>query len=143
MKALRAFLIAVSGLAGIYSVGCGGSSSSTKANVITTSGQNVAPIVVNAGPANNYANGAFTSVTLCVPGTSTCQTIDGVLVDTGSSGLRILSSALTVALPQQKASDGNPVAECLTFLGSFTWGPVQTPDVQIVGEKASAAPIEG
>jgi len=63
------------------------------------------------------------------------------LVDTGSSGLRILSSALTVALPQQKAPDGNPVAECLTFLGSYTWGPVQTADVQIGGEKASAAPI--
>src|SRR5258708_37366610 len=103
MKALRAFLIAVTGLAGIYSVGCGGSSSSTKANVITTSGQNVAPIVVNAGPANNYANGAFTSVTLCVPGTSTCQTIDGVLVDTGASGLRLVDLLLSIALQQRKA----------------------------------------
>jgi hypothetical protein len=58
-------------------------------------------------------------------------------------GLRILSSALTsVTLPQQKAPDGNPVAECLEFLRSYTWGPVETGDVQIGGEKASAVPIQ-
>lgn len=143
MKACGRFFIAVMGMACAFSVGCGGgSSSSTKTNVIASAGQNVAPIVVNAGPANNYANGAFTSVTLCVPGTSTCQTIDGVLVDTGSSGLRIVSSLLTIALPQQKAPSGSPVAECLQFLGSYTWGPVQTADVQIAGEKAASTPIQ-
>lgn len=142
MRAITAFPVAVVGLACALLVGCGGSSSSTKTNAIALSGQNVAPIVVNAGPANNYANGAFTSVTLCVPGTSTCQTIDGVLVDTGSSGLRIVSSLLTIALPQQKAASGSPVAECLQFLGSYTWGPVQTADVQIAGEKAASTPIQ-
>jgi len=124
-----------------FSIGCGGSSSA-KTNTIAQAGQNVAPIVVNSGPAGNYANGAFTSVTLCVPGTSTCQTIDGVLVDTGSFGLRILSSALTVALPQQNAPSGNPVVECFPFVASFTWGPVKTADVQIAGEKASSLPVQ-
>ena len=99
-------------------------------------------IAVNSGPAGNYANGAFTSVTVCAPGSSSCQTIDGVLVDTGSSGLRILSSALTLSLTQQKASDGNPVVECLPFVSGFTWGPVQTADIQISGEKASSVPIQ-
>jgi hypothetical protein len=47
-----------------------------------------------------------------------------------------------VALLQQKAPDGNPVAECLPFLASYTWGPVQAGDVQIGGEKASAVPIQ-
>jgi hypothetical protein len=102
----------------------------------------VQAITVDAGPAGNYANGAFTSVTVCVPGTSTCQTIDGVLVDTGSLGLRLLSSVLTVPLPQQKASDGNPVVECLPFVSFFTWGPVQTADIKIAGEKASSTPIQ-
>jgi hypothetical protein len=87
-------------------------------------------------------DGAFTSVTVCTPGTSTCQTIDGVLVDTGSSGLRILSSVLTIPLTQQHASDGNPVVECLPFLDSHTWGPVQAADVQIAGEKANSLPIQ-
>jgi Protein of unknown function (DUF3443) len=143
MRDFRKLFLAVTGLACTFSVGCGGSSSSsTKANVIAVSGQNVAPIVVNSGPVNAYANGAFASVTVCVPGTSTCQTIDGVLVDTGSSGLRIVSSVLTIPLPQQKAPSGSPVAECLQFLGSYTWGPVQTADVQIAGEKAASTPIQ-
>jgi len=122
--------------------GCGGGSSSQAKQPITGSGSNVQPITVNSGPAGDYANGAFTSVTVCAPGTSTCQTIDGVLVDTGSSGLRLLSSALTISLPQQNYSNGNPVAECLPFVSGYTWGPVQTADVEMASEKASSTPIQ-
>src|ERR1035438_2125237 len=53
---------------------------------------NVAPIVVDAGPAPQTfitVNVAFVTVTVCVPGTSTCQNIDHVLVDTGSSRPRL------------------------------------------------------
>jgi len=146
MTDFRKLSIFMTGLACVISVGCGGGSSPAKTNAITPSGQNIAPISVNLGPGASqgvtYANGAFASVTVCVPGTSTCQTIDGILVDTGSSGLRILSSALTISLPQQNAPNSNPVAECLTFLGSYTWGPVKTADVQIAGEKAGAVPIQ-
>jgi hypothetical protein len=126
----------------LFTSACGGSSGSTPTPTPTPSGSNVQAITVNSGPAGNYANGAFTSVTVCVPGTSTCQTIDGVLVDTGSSGLRLLSSALTISLPQQDALDGNPVAECLPFVIGYTWGPVQTADVEMAGEKASSTPIQ-
>ncbi|MGA8539702.1 MAG: DUF3443 family protein, partial [Terriglobales bacterium] len=128
----------------LFAAACGGSSSSNSTTHSPTppSGSNVLAITVDAGPAGNYANGAFTSVTVCTPGTSTCQTIDGVLVDTGSSGLRLLSSALTLSLPQQDASDGNPVAECLPFVLGYTWGPVQTADIQLAGEKASSVPIQ-
>ena len=124
----------------ITSVGCGGGSSA-KSNSIVTSGGNVAQISVNGGPNGNYANGVFVSVTVCAPSTSTCQTIPNVLVDTGSSGLRILSSVMTISLPQQTGSSG-PVVECLPFISGYTWGPVQTADVQIGGEKASAVPIQ-
>ena len=127
----------------LFAVGCGGSSGSPSPTPTPTpTGSNVQAIAVNAGPAGNYANGAFTSVTVCVPGTSTCQTIEGVLVDTGSSGLRLLSSALTIPLPQQDASAGNPVVECLPFISGYTWGPVQTADVELAGEKASSTPIQ-
>lgn len=128
----------------LLTFGCGGSGSktNTNTNTIVTSGSNVQPITVGSGPTGNYTNGAFTSVTVCVAATTTCQTIDGVLVDTGSSGLRLLSSALTISLPQQKAGDGNPVVECLPFVSGYTWGPVQTADIQISGEKASAVPIQ-
>ena len=130
----------------LFAVACGGSSGSSPSPspTPTPTGSNVQAITVNAGPAGSYvyANGAFTSVTVCVPGSSTCQTIDGVLVDTGSSGLRLLSSALTVSLPQQKASDSNPVVECFPFISAYVWGPVQTADVEIAGEKASSTPIQ-
>jgi hypothetical protein len=104
--------------------------------------QNVQPIVVNAGPSNSYFNGAFTSVTICTPGTSTCQTIDGVLVDTGSSGLRVLSSLLTVGLPQQTDSSGAAIVACGQFLDGYTWGPVETADIRMAGEQASSVPIQ-
>ncbi len=146
MKAMRVLFLSVIGLSCAFAIGCGGGSSSTPSptppNTITTTGQNVAAITVNGGPQGNYADAAFISVTVCEPGTTTCQTIPDVLVDTGSVGLRIVSSLLTVALPQQTASDGNPVAECLQFLGSYTWGPVQAADVELAGEKASSVPIQ-
>ena len=143
MRDMRIFFSLTAGLMCAFLIACGGGSNhSTPPNTIASTGLNVAPIAVNGGPTGNYPDAAFASVTVCEPGTSTCQTIDDVLVDTGSFGLRVLSSALTVSLPQQKASDGNPVAECLTFLASYTWGPVQTADVQIAGEKASSAPIQ-
>jgi hypothetical protein len=146
MKELRTFLIFSVSVACTFSVGCGGGSSSKTNNVITTSGANVAPITVNAGPAAgdgfSAVNAAFVSVEVCVPGTSNCKTIDDVLVDTGSSGLRILSSAFSLPLPPQNAGDGNPVYECFPFVSGYTWGPVQTADVEIAGEKASSTTIE-
>jgi hypothetical protein len=107
------------------------------------SASNVEAITVNSGPGGGYINGAFTSVTVCVPGSTTnCQTIGGILVDTGSPGLRILSSALTISLPQQTGSNGSPIVECLPFLSGFTWGPVQTADMTIAGEQAKSLPIQ-
>lgn len=128
---------------------CGGSGGGS--NTAVSSAGNVQPIVVNGGPtadpssANTYPNAAFTSVTVCVPGTSKCQTIDGVLVDTGSVGLMLLSSSgggvLTLPLPAQTI-DGNPLAESVQFVdGSYVWGPVEIADVKIAGESASSVPI--
>jgi uncharacterized protein DUF3443 len=126
---------------------CGGGSSGSKSTqVITPSGNNVATLSLNSGITGNYANGVFTSVTVCLPGTSTCQTISDILVDTGSYGLRLLSSsaggAFNLSLPQENDSTGHPLAECTQFIdGSFLWGGLHTADIQISGEKASAVPI--
>jgi hypothetical protein len=116
----------------------------TTATTTTTTGPtlNMQSIVVNAGPANNYFNGAFTSVLVCVPGQSACQLIDGVLVDTGSSGLRVLASALTLSLPQQADAAGAPTVECNEFVDGITWGPIQMADVKLAGEVASNVPIQ-
>lgn len=137
-----ALLSAAAALA-LACAGCGGAPSASPIPTPSTT-PNVQPIQVNAGPAQNYytySNGAFTSVTLCVPGTTTCQTIGGILVDTGSEGLRVLASALTISLPQQ-TQNGDPVGECAPFVDGVAWGPVVTADVQIAGEKGSSVPIE-
>lgn len=126
--------------------GGGGSSHPTSTAPVAASGNNVQPVVVNSGPAGNYANGLFTNIMVCEPSSSNCETISGILVDTGSYGLRILASsgggALNLSLPQQKGSDGNPVGECALFVSGYTWGTVNTADVIISGEKASGLPVQ-
>jgi hypothetical protein len=81
-------------------------------------------------------------VTVCQPGTTTCVTVPNVQVDTGSSGLRILSSALTgVNLAQINDGSGDNLNECTEYGdGSFNWGPVSLATVQIGGETASQVP---
>jgi hypothetical protein len=100
-------------------------------------------LTLNAGPAQNAFNVAFVSVTVCPPGQTTgCQTIDGVAVDTGSSGLRILSSALTASLPRQTTTAGANVVECFPFQDGYTWGPVATADIKIGPEQANSVPVQ-
>jgi len=124
---------------------CSGSGGSTPAGVPVppAAGQNVQPIAVNGGPNGNYTNGAFVSVNVCVPGTSTCQTIDDVLVDTGSYGLRLLGSQVTVNLPVLNDGSGDTLNDCIQFLdNSFLWGNVAQADIKMAGEVASATSIQ-
>jgi len=115
---------------------------------------NYATLTVDAGPAalqngpNGYTqdNVAFVSVTLCAPGSTTnCQTIDHVQVDTGSVGLRIISSAiepsLLSALTNQTDPSGNPVAECYQYVDGYVFGSVRQADFTIGGEKVAGMPV--
>lgn len=106
-------------------------------------GANVAAIQVDGGPVPGQVNrnGAFTSVTICNPGsTSTCQTVDGILVDTGSYGLRILQSEIPLLkLPPFTDQYGDTLENCAEQPGgSYLWGPVATADVYIAGEAAAS-----
>ncbi len=124
-------------------VACGGGGTPAGVPIPPAAGQNVQPIAVNGGPLGNYTNGAFVSVNVCVPGTSTCQTVDDVLVDTGSFGLRILGSQLTIALTPLSDSSGNQLNDCVQFLdNSFLWGTVDPADVKMAGEVASTTSIQ-
>ena len=110
----------------VLSTSCGGGSTRSSGRVPASNAQAIA---VNGGPQGNYANGLFTTVTVCVPGSSNCQSVSGVLVDTGSFGLRLLSSAVSTispSLPQQKDVTGNSIFECAQFVDSVVWGPVKT-----------------
>jgi hypothetical protein len=124
-------------------------SSASKAKLEVTvfpsgAGSNVAALNVTPGPANS-ANLAFVSLTICVPNSTSCQTVDNIQVDTGSSGLRILQSAIP-GLPLPSLTDstnGDTLYNCVQFLDtSYLWGPVQQADIRIGGELAGATPVQ-
>jgi Protein of unknown function (DUF3443) len=113
-------------------------------------GSNVVAMSVNAGPngsSDEDADTPFITITVCAPGSTTnCQQISDVEVDTGSYGLRIISSVLSSsvmgALTQENASNNQPLVECTEFVDGISWGPVMQADVQIGGESASNVPIQ-
>lgn len=116
-----------------------GTASSPAANVMTIS--------LDGGPvgASGIVNMPYVSVKVCAPGsTSACQTIDHVILDTGSSGLRLIASVLNnrSALTQQTDGSNNPYAECEQFVGSYSWGSVKLADVSLAGETASSVPVQ-
>jgi len=107
---------------------------------------NVVPISVNGGPlapATIYPNGAFVSVQICAPN-GACQTIDNVLLDTGSFGLRLLGSEVTVPLvPITDTSSGDTLYDCVQFLdNSFLWGAVAPATIVLGGETATATSVQ-
>ena len=107
------------------------------------SGDNVLAITVNGSLcSNSYINKPCVSVTICTPGTSSCQTINDILLDTGDSGLRIFQQVLSVSLTPV-TSGGNPVAECIQYAdGSSVWGPVKVAGVVLGNEPAVQLPIQ-
>jgi hypothetical protein len=140
---LRAFAVVFASLSAsaIFVAGCGGKSSgNTTAGDNLPAGSNVMPVTVDGSLCGGsaYANEPCGTVTVCQPGTSNCQTINNILIDTGSSGLRIFSSVLTVPL--------TPVgqeAECVGFGdGSSMWGQVEVADVKLASEPAVRVAIQ-
>jgi len=146
-KATSGSVALTPGSTGTYTYGltCTGSGGSADGSTILTVANNTATMVVDNGPsgAGGTINQPYVSVTVCVPGTTTCQTIDHVLVDTGSYGLRLigpLNGAL--ALPTVANTNGTPAGECTSFVSGYTWGAVRQADVTIGGETASAQSVQ-
>jgi hypothetical protein len=123
--------------------GGGGSGSGTTTPPPPPHTVNTTSVIVDQGPLNSSVNTLFTSVTVCVPGsTASCQTIDHIQVDTGSYGLRLLAPVLTLMLPVQTLSNGNSLVECTGFLDGYSWGPVALADLTIAGETAKSLPVQ-
>ena len=103
---------------------------------------NVVPLTVRT-PHSGF-NRLVVSVTVCVPGTERCATIDDVMVDTGSTGLRLEASAVPpfLDLPAFAGADGKPLAECLRFVHDDAWGPLHRADVRIGGMTARDIPVQ-
>ncbi len=154
MKAWRCKPIFALGLTVVLAAGCHAkptaltttqSRPNTSAPYLGASGANVLPVQVG-GPGlcgqHGYENEPCTEVQICVPGTRQCEKVSDVLVDTGSIGLRIFSSVVSLPLPAQKTPQGSRVAECAQFGTGGTWGRLVTADVLLGGEPAVNAPIQ-
>jgi hypothetical protein len=103
---------------------------------------NAVAVTVDGGADGSAFNSAFVAVTICQPGTQNCQTVDHVLVDTGSFGLRLAASALQLGLPVIDAPSGMPLGECAPFASGYAWGSVRRADVHIGGETATGVPMQ-
>jgi hypothetical protein len=118
--------------------------------VVPAAAANVLQVVLDRGPKGSAFNTPFVSVTLCVPGTDICQTLDHIVLDTASHGLRIAAAALRpeLALPPVTiagATDGSPavpVAECLPFASGYAWGSVRKVDLAMAGERAAGLTMQ-
>jgi hypothetical protein len=111
-------------------------------SVGNSSEANVVPVTVSGGYQNSAANMLTTSVTLCVPSTNNCQTIDNIQVDTGSTGLRLLSSTLnSIKLNPLTASNGT-YHECATFADGVVWGNLAKADIRLGAQVASNASVQ-
>jgi hypothetical protein len=148
LQTLRGALVIALSWAVISCGGGGGGGASAPPQ--PTPANNVASVIVDAGPVGLTSpsiNTAFTSVTLCMPGsTSQCTVIDHVQVDTASFGLRILASALPAgfSLPLQPAigAASSSLVECIVFGDGYSWGPVALADFTIAGESVSSMPVQ-
>ena len=152
MVSMRAFKLGLGAVLCLSAFACGGGGGSSAGGggggppPPPPPTNNTASVIVDAGPSNGSVNTLFTSVTICMPGSTTsCQTIDHIQVDTGSYGLRILAPVLTsalTALPVEMLAGGGSLAECTQFVDGFSWGPIVTADIQIAGETAHSVPVQ-
>ena len=120
--------------------GSGTSTNNTLPLYLGTAGDNSPTICGSA------INNPCTDVTICDPSGGNCQTVTNVLVDTGSSGLRVFRSVLnnTTTLDQVASPTGDPVGEFEAFgNGSYgDWGPLVYAQVRLSGEPPVTLPIQ-
>ncbi|TFZ00504.1 DUF3443 family protein [Ramlibacter henchirensis] len=125
------------------SSGLGGTASVAAPSV---PGANVLQVLVDRGldETSPSINTPFVTVRVCQPGTTTCVDIDHVVLDTGSSGLRVAASALPAGFNLTPVTNTNndAVGQCAQFASGFSWGSVRVADVRMGGEVAGSISIQ-
>lgn len=160
MKLKRFLSVTMSMLFAATLVACGGGGSNNSnnggngnPNVPTNPVvDNQVPVVIDKGSLlpgggyNNTPNVPYVNVTICQSGTSNCATLDHIIVDTGSTGLRVFENAgvgtVLSSTPYVTDTNGLVLSQCMQFADSFAWGTVKKVDVKIGNKVASNIPIE-
>ena len=128
-------------------ISCGGDNNTSSTAPTNNRNMNYESVVLAANSIsvtvaeslNGQPNTPYVSVTICEPGTYTCKTIHNIMIDTGSSGLRIFASAVKSL---NLGSLSTTVYECPLFGSGVTWGTVQIADIRMAGELASSMAIQ-
>lgn len=116
-----------------------GTTTTSKILPVVGNEANVVRITMSCG----YLNEPCVTVTVCAPGTTTCQTINNILLDTGSSGLRVFASVFSTTLQNSlpvlvNAQKTQAYTECYPYAdGTADWGTVRVADIQMGGLKAT------
>ena len=118
--------------------GCGGGSSSSSPTPVCTgtTPPGLSPSTANTMPVYQSTcagtiNTPTVTLTICVPNTITCEDVPNILLDYGSTGLR-LSHTLFISgeLPQEQIS-GQGLFECYQFVSGYNFGPVVTAQITL------------
>jgi hypothetical protein len=116
---------------------------------LSATGEHVAQVSVNGQRcgANSYVNEPCVAIKLCLPGTNFCQIIDNILLDTGSYGLRVFKSTLSLNFPNLTNSANRPYGTCALFGSGASWGSMARADIVLgnvfsSGIKANNIPFQ-
>lgn len=136
---IRKFSILMTLMASCSLSACGGGNSAPSPKIVPPANQ-VAVTVEQFNVNNPFPNRPYVTVTVC-NNSNECQDIDHVLLDTGSSGLRIMPGILNISLPSQKDSSGNQIAECMQYGAGYFWGAQRLGTLKMAGETANNIPM--
>lgn len=100
------------------------------------------PDVTAVNPKLATVNIPYVTVTVC-DASGQCQSVDHVVVDTGSYGLRLLQGAVSgLNLPPDSTTGGAQLGECAKFLSGYIWGSVAHATLVMGAQSTSALPIQ-
>lgn len=103
---------------------------------------NALPIAVTEVNSLDTFEEPLVSVTICNTANTECTTVNDILLDTASFGLRIFGSQITGLGIAPNTNGGSEIGECAFFGSSTTWGAVSTVNVKMAGEAALTIPIQ-
>ncbi len=136
----------------LFLAGCGSSSGGVPSidphngpTLPVVTGDNVVALSVNGSTCAklSYMNKPCVSIKVCNPGTSTCVTVNDILLDTGSTGLRIYKPLVATLSLTQLTTGAQNLATCEQFVdGTSDWGPVKMASIVLGNEPAVQVPIQ-
>jgi len=134
MRATAATVCVVAALAA-----CGGGGGPAAVPLPPPTPNQVPVTVEQFNPNNPVPNRPYVTVTVC-DAQNNCQDVDHVLLDTGSTGLRIMPGVLRLSLPAQQNADGSVVAECMQYGAGYFWGRSALPPSKWQGKSRPISP---